>query len=307
MIELSNNGILEFIGASGLYGFDGEGYLWKFWEWPLRWTMAIDKSLLTITTKTLRYPPTKGNYRSYAPWRVIKLLSTEGKVISLPKGLLRPELVRGVANAVELTGPGFYQWLEKYYPKILRYGRKMIVSITGNEVECGRMARKLNELDNVAAIEFNASCSNIVSGLDHNQIRAIILRIIEESALPVLLKIGYDQEYVKIAQETEWLVEAISFNSIPWHWIFPIKSPLAKYGGGAVSGLVCRRFYREMLKDLLRAEVMAPIIMPVWEYEDIEWSFEAGAKAVSFGSVGFVYPARPTEHIRRWREEEKKI
>src|SRR3989338_253770 len=306
MIKLSNSHGLEFVAASGLYGFDGQGYRWKFWEWPSKWTGAIDKSLLTIVTKTLTYPPTRGNYRWYAPWLVVKLVSAEGETIPLLWGLLKPELVYGVANAVGLTGPGFERWLKKDYPIINRCGYKVIGSITGTEVECGRIARKLNELNNIVVIEFNASCTNVVSGLKNsNQIKATILRITEESVLPILIKISYAQKYVDIAKEVEGLIEGISFNSLPWYYVFSSPSPLGKYGGGAISGLVCRKFYKRMLSDLVGAGVRRPIIMPVWNYQDIKENFRLGASACSFGSVGFLYPGRPTEFIRQWREEEK--
>lgn len=303
MIKLNNGYLVEFVGASGLYGFNGRGYKWKFWERFYQWLGMIDKNLLTIVTKTITLSPTKGNYRWYAPWRVIKFLSVEGKVIPLLVGLLRPHFVYGIANAVGLTGPGFARWLEKDYPVIKRCGYKVIVSITGTEVECGRMARALNGLD-IVAIEFNVSCPNVVSGLkDSNQIRATILRIAEESTHSIFVKLSYAQDYTRIAKETEGLVRGISFNSIPWYYIFSSPSPLGNYGGGAVSGLICRKKYREMIDELLKAKVTTPIIAPVWDYEDIEEGFQLGAQAVSFGSVGFLYPDRPTQFIRRWRQE----
>ena len=79
MIRLSNGHCLEFIVASGALGFDGRGYIH---EWPLRWLGLIDPKLFTVFTKTLLPNRNRGNFRCYAPWRVVKFINSEGDPIN---------------------------------------------------------------------------------------------------------------------------------------------------------------------------------------------------------------------------------
>lgn len=303
MIKLSNGHQFEFLAASGALAFDGRGWPW---EWPLRWAGLIDPYLFTIVIKTLLPEPWKGNLRWRAPWRVLKFLSPQGEVIHPLLALLRPGLVGGLANAIGLTGPGFERWLKRDHPIIQRHGYKVIVSITGEEGKgCGEMARKLDGLTNIVGIEFNASCPNTDPALLENA--EIVVRtchiIKEASELPLLLKLSFVQPYVKIANDLEGVVEAISINSVPWQVVYPDKeSPLTRFGGGGVSGKNAQPFTWRMVSELSRKTKIPVIGSSVWEYEDIQRLKILGAFAFHFGAVFLPYPGRPTAYVKRWME-----
>jgi len=96
------------------------------------------------------------------------------------------------------------------------------------------------------------------------------------------------------------MIEAFSINAVPWNLVFPnCESPLAKYGGGAVSGKIAQPFIWPFAEKLIGI-TSRPIIGPsVWDFEDIEKLRDMGAKAVSFGSIFLCHPARPTRFVRK--------
>jgi len=303
VIELSNGYKLQFVVASGALAFDGRGWPW---EWPLRWLGLINPKLFTITIKTLTLPPEKGNLRWYAPWQVLKFVSEKGETINPFLALLCPKIIRGVVNAVKLNNPGFYYWLKHVYPIIVKLGYKVTVSITGVKEECVEMATILGRLKNVVAVECNASCPSVDSMGVENIIETLSA-VKGASNKPTFAKLGYDQPYLEIAKRLEGIVEAISINTVRWETIFPdVPSPLARYGGGGVSGPVSQKYNWEMMYALaIKTEI--PIIGPgIWEKEDIPRVKRLGASAYQFGTIFLPYPWRPTAYVRNWLLEDKK-
>ncbi|MFH1049010.1 MAG: hypothetical protein V1732_05105 [Patescibacteria group bacterium] len=303
MIELSNGHRIEFVAASGALAFDGRGWPW---EWPLRWIGLLDPRLFTIVTKTVLSVRRKGNLCWLAPWRVVKFISEEGNEIHPFAAIANPFRIGGVVNAIGLTGPGFEQWLKKDYPVIANLNYKAIVSITGEDGKnCVAMAKRLNGMENIVGIEFNASCPNTNPCLLENAGMVIeTCRSIKEvSAHPLILKLSYAQPYLKIAKETENVVEAISINSVPWRIIYPNKkSPLAKYGEGGVSGKVAQKYTWKMAAELAK-ETTTPVIGPsIWEFEDINRLRILGASAYHFGAIFLPCPWKPTRYIKKWRQ-----
>ena len=306
MIELSNKHRFEFLAASGALAFDGRGWPW---EWPLRWIGLLDPHLFTIVIKTLLPEKWKGNLRWSHPWDVVKFITKEGKEINPIMVLMRPRLIEGVINAIGLTGPGIEEWLKKDYPVIRGHGYKVIVSITGPEggKGCLEMVRKLNGLKNIVGIEFNASCPNTDPILLENAEMVIknCYAIKEVSEHPLLLKLSYVQPYLQIAKKVEGTVEAISINTVPWKVIFGEKiSPLAKYGGGGVSGPMAQPFIWKMISELVKTTSIPIIGATIWEYEDILRLKNLGASAYHFGTIFLPYPWKPTLYIRRWIGEQ---
>jgi len=306
MIELSNGHSFEFCAASGSLAFDGRGWPW---EWPLRWVGLLEPQLFTIVIKTLLPEQWKGNLRWFRPWQVVKFISKKGDEVNPVIALTMPHLIGGVISAIGLTGPGIERWLIKDHPIIQRMRYKVIVSITGPEGGrgCVEMAKMLNGLRNVVGVEYNASCPNTDPTLLENAEMVVgnCYAIKEVSDYPLLLKLSYVQPYTRIAKKVEGIVEAISINSVPWKAVFGDKpSPLAKYGGGGVSGKIAQPFTWKMVSELAR-ETSIPVIGPsIWEYEDIRRLKILGASACHFGAIFLLYPQKPTQFVQRWMREQ---
>ncbi|MDO8461408.1 MAG: hypothetical protein Q7S98_00955 [Deltaproteobacteria bacterium] len=282
MITLSNRHSFQFMVASGALSFDGRGWPW---EWPLRWCGLLDPSLFTIVTKTLTRLPRPGNLRWSHPWSVVKKIDGEGAI-----------------NSIGLTNKGIDWWCQKVAPSIPA-NYKIIASIEAKDrKELVEMIRLL-EGKKILGLELNLSCPNSPSGRgsDTSHILELCREAKKHSPYPLIAKLSFTHDYVRIAKELEGVVEAIAINSIPWKAIFGEKqSPLARYGGGGVSGKVVQPFTWKMVDELSKSTKI-PVIGPsVWEYDDIQILFDKGAQAIGFGSIFLSYPWRPTLYVKRW-------
>ena len=288
MITLSNQHRFEFMAASGALAFDGRGWPW---EWPLRWIGLIKPETFTIVTKSLTLKPRRGNLRWYKPWGSVRLL----------RG--------GVVNAVGLTNPGIEWWLKKIYPRVEKSSWSFVCSIVGENIqEYVEMALMLKDCSALKAIEINASCPNSPSDLQGNTQAVIdVARALKPIVkVPLIIKLSYTNDYLTIANALEKTVEAISINSVPWKNIFPNKkSPLAKLGGGGVSGRRVQDYTWKMLADLATHTTLPIIGASVWKYKDIEALFNLGARAIAFGSIFLRYPWRPTLYVKRWKKKQQ--
>ncbi|MFH1714471.1 MAG: hypothetical protein ABH831_02685 [Candidatus Nealsonbacteria bacterium] len=307
MIELSNGHSVDFVAPSGALAFDGRGWPW---EWHLRWLRLLDPSLFTIVLKTVLPEKWPGNLRWSRPFDVVKFITKEGDKINPLLALAKPSLIEGVVNAIGLTGPGIDGLLRKDHPTIVRFDYKVVVSITGpNGGEgCVGMVKKLNGLKNVVGIEFNASCPN-TDPLFLENAEMVVKRckeIKQATTLPVWIKLSCAQPYVEIAKQLERDVEAISLNAVPWKVIFGDKlSPLAKYGGGGVSGPVAKAYLWAMISELAKKTSIPVIGAGIWNYEDIGELEILGAKAHQLGTVFLPYPKKPTKWVKDWRKERR--
>jgi dihydroorotate dehydrogenase (NAD+) catalytic subunit len=283
MIELSNGERIEFLTGSGALGFDGRGW---WWEYPLRWLGLLNPHDFAIVVKTLTLHPRRGNLRWYAPWRCVRLISG------------------GTVNAVGLTNPGIEWWIRTCYPRMQRMGLQTVVSVYADSVEeAERFAQLLAPL-RLTAIEWNASCPNVA----HESVEAHAAQIaqtLRRAGHPLIVKVGYDQPYVQMAQAVEGIADAIhAINAVPWRLVFPDRrSPLAHLGGGAVSGEPIRPFVREAVARLHKATRL-PIIAGggIYTLRDLEELWALGARAFGIGTLFLRAPWLPNRLVRQWRQ-----
>lgn len=164
------------------------------------------------------------------------------------------------------------------------------------------MAASLNDVD-LAAVEINASCPNVCSSNLLTDSDAVVeaCRLAKQACRhPLLLKLKVTHDAEAIVPAVASYVEALDINLVPWDLAFPgRRSPLAKLGGGGVSGRAAQPQNWEYLRRLV-AIGKVPVIGPgVWEYGDIAKLRAMGARAISFGSIFLRYPWRPTQFVRR--------
>lgn len=284
MIILSNGHTFEYMTASGALGFAGKGW---WWEQPLRLAGLLQLQLFTSVTKTLTLRPTVGNVKWYAPTACVCLLSG------------------GVVNAVGLANPGINWWCRQVGPYVNAEKIPLVGSIFGEPAELTTMANMLNDFD-LVGLEINSSCPNTATDTLSNvaKIIASCETVKKNSRLPVILKLSVTHDIAPIIAGVSDLVEAIAVNSVPWSVIFPNQpSPLAKYGGGGVSGKIAQRFTWPFVRHLFELTTIPIIGLSVWDFDDLDRVRQLGASAVSFGSVFIPYPWRPTLMVRRDKKQ----
>lgn len=71
----------------------------------------------------------------------------------------------GMLNAVGLQNKGVDYFIENIYPRLTKYTSEIIVNISGSSIDdYAEVARKLNPLPRINAIEVNISCPNVKKG-----------------------------------------------------------------------------------------------------------------------------------------------
>lgn len=75
------------------------------------------------------------------------------------------ETAQGMLNCVGLQNKGVDYFCRNIYPQIKDIDTQMIVNVSGNSPEnYAECAARINELENIRAIELNISCPNVKSG-----------------------------------------------------------------------------------------------------------------------------------------------
>ncbi len=75
------------------------------------------------------------------------------------------ETHKGMLNAIGLQNKGVDYFVNDIYPKIKDYPTNVIVNVSGSTIEeYEAVAEKINELENIPAIELNISCPNVKEG-----------------------------------------------------------------------------------------------------------------------------------------------
>ena len=75
------------------------------------------------------------------------------------------ETHKGMLNAIGLQNKGVDYFVSDIYPKIKDYPTNVIVNVSGSTIEeYEAVAEKINELENIPAIELNISCPNVKEG-----------------------------------------------------------------------------------------------------------------------------------------------
>ncbi len=280
MIILSNGHSLEYVAASGSLGYDGTGWFWERWLVRLG---IINPSVFTVVTKTLTRWPWQGNFRWWNPFRVIAIRWNY------------------VVNAIALKNRGIEWWCKKIGPKVNRSKIALVASIYSESIsELIEMAKMLNPID-LVGIELNFSCPSVRKMSDAGFIVAACREVKKVSRHPLFAKLSVVQDYKQFIRELEQRVDAININSVPWEAIFPNKkSPLARFGGGGVSGKAAQKCTWLYAWHLSRYTKRIKIIFPsVWEKNDLRrLRNNYGAQAFAFGSIFMLRPWKPNRIVK---------
>ncbi len=286
MIKLSNGCILEYLASSGSLSYDGTGWWFKkFLNW------LVKPKLFIAVSKTVTRFKKRGNFRGWNLFSCLKFLRDWDGWFNFI----------GVVNAFGLGNPGIEWLFKKVGPKIKKERRKLIISVYfESQKEMLEMVAILNAMD-LVAVEVNIGCPNIARALYWQCPEAILRNCRELKKVlrhPIILKISVQEEVNWLLPHLEGVVEAISINSVPWELIFR-KSPLAKFGGGGVSGKITQGIVWPFISQVAHAGSIPVIGSAVWDFKDLEKVRQFGASAVAFGSVSMLYPWRPASFVKK--------
>lgn len=292
--------------ASGARGFSGEGY-W-FHGFP-----GVGYRGTTLVTKTTTLNPRWGNMPLDADLRPAD---------SLPDCIVVKPMRGAVLNAVGLSGPGIDALLPKWME--LPTHETLVVSLMSAaadaETRVGELEKMCHRLRTIAvfrpcfAVQINLSCPNV--GLDPTHLLEEASSILSKASAalvydrPLLLKLNAlvpPSAAAEIASHPSCDAVVCS-NTIPWgaipdriDWrgIFGTDvSPLARYGGGGLSGApllpIVEDWIREFRAECLAEGFVKPVVAcgGVLSKPCADRLLDAGADAVELGSVSILRPWR---------------
>lgn len=210
------------------------------------------------------------------------------------------ETASGLLNSIGLDNDGLDAFIEKHLPYLLGLGTAVIVNIAGrDEDEFVRMAERLDEFDELAAIELNVSCPNVSGGVDYGtdpeKTEAVVRAVRDACELPVIAKLTPNvtsvPELAAAAAEggadAVSLINTIQGLAIDWRR----RRPVLGNGIGGLSGPAIKPVALRIVWQVAKA-VKVPIIGVggIQCLDDVMEFFVAGASAVQIGTTNFYAP-----------------
>jgi dihydroorotate dehydrogenase len=294
--------------ASGVRGFFGEGYRHHrpFAPFGLRFAGS------TFVAKTTTLPPRAGNMALDARWRPSRLMPDCIRVLPF-KG--------AVLNAVGLSGPGAAalfadgRWQRREEPFFLSFAmvgaspRERLDELRGfvdlyNEHRGGFHAP--------TGLQINFSCPNAGSHAAAADEIAYALSVAARLNIPLIPKfsVAMPVEAAAAVAKTPWCDAVCVSNTVPWgslpeaiDWkgLFGTdRSPLARYGGGGLSGRPLLPLVAEWVGRARNAGLAKPLVAGggILGPSDARALLAAGADAIFIGSIAILRPWRLAATIR---------
>jgi dihydroorotate dehydrogenase (NAD+) catalytic subunit len=214
------------------------------------------------------------------------------------------ETPSGMLNSIGLQGPGITAFLEDDIPWLKSKGARIIVSIAGETVaDYAELARLLNGVSGLSAVEVNISCPNVESRgqvfscnpvTAHAAITAVKKNL--DPSLPIIAKLSPD--VTDIADIAEVVVQAgaggVALINTLLGMVIDTNSMKPKLAGktGGLSGPAIRPVAVRAIYQV-RARIPGISILGMGGVANGRDAFEmilAGASAISVGTATFGNP-----------------
>ncbi len=207
----------------------------------------------------------------------------------------------GLLNSIGLENIGIERFIREKLPWLQGLKTSVIVNIFGESTgEYAEMARRLDGVTGIQAIEVNISCPNvdggIVSGTDPEAAAGVTRAVKRSTDLPVIVKLSPNvTDITKVAQEVASAgADAISLINTVLGMAIDVRSRrpcLARIFGG-LSGPAIKPIALRMVWQVVRS-VDIPVIGigGISTYEDALEFLMAGAKAIEVGTATLVQPS----------------
>ncbi|MGN6031021.1 MAG: dihydroorotate dehydrogenase [Thermomicrobiales bacterium] len=224
------------------------------------------------------------------------------------------ETPAGMLNAIGLQNPGLRGFIKKYPPIWEQWDVPAIVNVSAESIEdFAHMARELDEVPGIAALEINISCPNINAGgfcfgWDADMSAEVTRAVRQATTLPVIVKLSPGAlDIVSIAQAVEGagadavsLINTLVGMQIDVRRRRPVLANLTGgLSGPAVKPVAVRMVYQ------VAAAVNIPVIGlgGIATLGDALEFFMAGASAIEVGTAIFTDPTvltRLVDDLAEW-------
>ena len=250
-------------------------------------------------------------YKDFVDLNKIGAVCVKGLSINPREGNEPPRIWEtpcGMLNAIGLQNPGVEYFVEKILPQLSPYEFKVIANIYGSTVdEYIAVAKALNGVEGVCAIELNISCPNVKKGglafgVDPVEAARLTEAVKKASDKPVIVKLSPNvTDIVEIAKAVESAgADALSAINTLMGMAIDIykRKPKLKNRFGGLSGPAIKPIAVRMVYQVSKA-VSIPVIgiggISTWQ-DAVEF-FLAGASAVQVGTANFFNPKAVEEIV----------
>ena len=212
------------------------------------------------------------------------------------------ETPMGMLNAVGLQNKGVDYFISEIYPQIKDIRTNMIVNVSGSAIEdYVQTAEKINELENIPAIELNISCPNVKQGgmafgVTSSGAAEVVKAVREVYKKTLIVKLSPNvTDITEIARAVEGsgadsvsLINTLLGMAIDAEKRRPILSTIT----GGMSGAAVKPIALRMVWQVSKA-VNIPVIGlgGIMNWKDAVEFLLAGASAIQIGTANFIDPA----------------
>ncbi len=228
------------------------------------------------------------------------------------------ETASGCLNAIGLQNPGVDVFLSEKLPFLRQYACKVIVNIAADERDdYERLAKRLDGVEGVHALELNISCPNqqrggMEYGVDPESICEIVSRVRKATGLPLIVKLSPNVTDIRLTARAAVdggadilsLVNTYVGTAIDARTRrFRIANVVGGLSGPAIKPLALRAVWQ------VAQAVSVPIIGMggIINAEDAVEFLLAGASAVAIGTANYINPRVTMEvidGIAAWMQEQ---
>ena len=227
------------------------------------------------------------------------------------------EVPSGMLNCVGLQNKGVEYFCSNIYPQIKDINTNMIVNVSGSTLEdYASCAARINELDNIPAIELNISCPNVKAGgmafgVTVSGAASVVKAVREVYDKTLIVKLSPNvTSVVDIAKacEDEGADSVSLINTLMGMAIdIEKRKPILSIATGGLSGPAVKPVALRMVWQVAKA-VNIPVIGlgGISSATDAIEFLMAGATAIQIGTANFLDPTitiKVRDGINQWLDE----
>ena len=227
------------------------------------------------------------------------------------------ETASGMLNCVGLQNKGVDYFCKHIYPEIKDIDTNFIVNVSGSSPEnYGECAARINELDNIPAIELNISCPNVKDGgmafgTTCEGAASVVREVRRRYNKTLIVKLSPNVTNIaEIARAVEDEgADSVSLINTLMGMAIDIekRKSLLSIGTGGLSGPAVKPVALRMVHQVSQA-VKIPVIGlgGICNYRDAIEFFMAGATAIEIGTANFLDPAvtvKVRDGVNQWLDD----
>lgn len=259
-------------------------------------------------------------FAEYVNLESIGAIITKGLSLQPRAGNPTPRIVEtpgGMLNAIGLQNVGIESFISKKIPYLSKIKTPTIANFFGNTVdEYAEMARRLDEISEIKAVEVNISCPNvkhggIVFGTDPVSAASVVSACRHATQKPLIVKLSPNvTDVVIMAKSCEDAgADALSLINTLTGMAIDLKKrkPVLANITGGFSGPAIKPIALRMVWQVAKA-VKLPIIGigGIMNAVDALEFILAGATAIQIGTASFINPSaaqKIAEEMENWMRE----